>query len=119
LIFLQLTLFSSPILSGFKLRQEVVYIKSMDETNKQKPSQVLTVAPIMATCRMDYDNAGRVKYLVCNGFRYIKNNKHGNKIYWNCTKFRAKCRARVITEVDDPNKCIVKNGHNHFSMSLS
>lgn len=46
--------------------------------------------------------------------RYIRNNAHGEKIYWKCTKWHSNCKARAITELHKPEgKVITKNKHNH------
>lgn len=47
------------------------------------------------------------------GHKYIKNNVHGNNIYWKCTKWHNGCKARAITNATDTDICFTKNVHNH------
>lgn len=47
------------------------------------------------------------------GHKYIRNNLHGTKIYWKCTKWHTDCRARAITNTTDPESCALRNEHNH------
>lgn len=47
------------------------------------------------------------------GHKYIRNNVHGNNIYWKCTKWHNGCKARAITNAYDSTTCSTKNVHNH------
>lgn len=52
------------------------------------------------------------KLLYCNDQKYIRNNVHGSKVYWKCTKWHNGCKARAITS-EDKSPCFLKNIHNH------
>lgn len=63
---------------------------------------------------LNYTHSGRSNnFLFHLGQKYIRNNAHGDKIYWKCTKWHAGCRGRAITRKSDPNHCTVKNDHYH------
>lgn len=47
------------------------------------------------------------------GKRYVRNNLHGQKVYWKCTKWHSGCKARAITWANDSTSVILKNSHNH------
>lgn len=47
------------------------------------------------------------------GHKYIRNNVHGSKIYWKCTKWHNGCKARAITNAFNSESCNTKNVHNH------
>uniref|UniRef100_A0A182NKW8 BEN domain-containing protein n=1 Tax=Anopheles dirus TaxID=7168 RepID=A0A182NKW8_9DIPT len=54
--------------------------------------------------------------LIYEGHRYIKNNMHGGRLYWKCSKWHTNCKARAITLLANPNQCVLKNLHNHDSL---
>lgn len=56
------------------------------------------------------------KLLIYQGHRYIKNNAHGIRIYWKCTRWHTGCKARAITNIGE-DSCVLKNAHNHESKS--
>lgn len=61
-----------------------------------------------------YSTSGRVnKLLIYQGHKYIRNNKYGDNIYWKCTKWHNGCKARAITNIQDPTLCLLKNVHTH------
>lgn len=64
---------------------------------------------------VNYKTSGRSNnsMLEHRGHRYVKNNYYGGNIYWKCTKWHAKCKARAITSGIDPKSIILKNAHNH------
>lgn len=63
---------------------------------------------------LNYEMTGRGnKLLVFNGHRFIKNNEHGQNIYWKCTKWHSGCMARAISKSSDTTTCVLKNTHNH------
>lgn len=65
---------------------------------------------------LNYTHSGRSNnFLFHMGQKYIRNNAHGDKIYWKCTKWRIGCKARAITLKSDPNTCIIKSDHHHPS----
>ncbi|XP_075153011.1 modifier of mdg4-like isoform X9 [Haematobia irritans] len=68
------------------------------------------------------DDWGNIKYsetargnklLFFEGHRFIKNNIYGSNIYWKCSKWHSNCKARAITSLEVPSKCIIKGVHNH------
>jgi FLYWCH zinc finger domain len=60
-----------------------------------------------------FDPSGRGNNILCfEGHRYIKNNRHLNRVYWKCTKWHTGCKARAIT-LTDTTECVLKNSHNH------
>lgn len=68
------------------------------------------------------DDWGNIKYVNTNrgnkllffeGQRFIKNNIYGSNIYWKCTKWHKNCKARAITSLEVPSKCVIKGVHNH------
>ncbi|XP_055695331.1 modifier of mdg4-like isoform X10 [Lutzomyia longipalpis] len=64
--------------------------------------------------KITYQESGRGNHLLIHdGHRYIRNNCHGNKIYWKCTKWHTGCKARAITKLFDSEVCRLKNIHNH------
>ncbi|XP_063705196.1 modifier of mdg4-like isoform X23 [Culicoides brevitarsis] len=64
---------------------------------------------------VSYKTSGRSNnnLLEHKGHRYVKNNFYGGNIYWKCTKWHTKCKARAITSGIDPKSIILKNAHNH------
>lgn len=62
-----------------------------------------------------YERSGRGnKLLHHNGIRYIRNNTYGGKVYWKCTRWHSKCKARAITTEEEPDGPVtIKNSHNH------
>lgn len=64
---------------------------------------------------VNYRTSGRSNnsLLELKGHRYVKNNYYGGNIYWKCTKWHSKCKARAITCGIDPKSIILKNSHNH------
>ncbi|KAL9893460.1 modifier of mdg4-like isoform X9 [Glossina fuscipes] len=72
------------------------------------------------------DDWGNIKYVNTNrgnkllffeGQRFIKNNIYGSNIYWKCTKWHKNCKARAITSLEVPSKCVIKGVHNHPLLS--
>ncbi|XP_037807982.1 modifier of mdg4-like isoform X6 [Lucilia sericata] len=59
------------------------------------------------------DTARGNKLLYFEGHRFIKNNIYGSNIYWKCSKWHSNCKARAITSLEVPSKCIIKGCHNH------
>lgn len=59
------------------------------------------------------DTARGNKLLYFEGHRFIKNNIYGSNIYWKCSKWHNNCKARAITSLEVPSKCIIKGCHNH------
>ncbi|XP_065372595.1 modifier of mdg4-like isoform X9 [Calliphora vicina] len=59
------------------------------------------------------DTARGNKLLYFEGHRFIKNNVYGSNIYWKCSKWHNNCKARAITSLEVPSKCIIKGCHNH------
>jgi hypothetical protein len=51
--------------------------------------------------------------MVCEGQKYIQNNKYGEKIYWKCSKWHDGCKARAITLLTQPDCITRRNEHNH------
>ncbi|XP_037945136.1 modifier of mdg4 isoform X7 [Teleopsis dalmanni] len=63
---------------------------------------------------MRYDTTARGnKVLHFEGHRFTKNNVYGSNIYWKCTKWHSACKARAITSLNEPWRCILKGTHNH------
>lgn len=60
-----------------------------------------------------FESGRRNQILVCQGEKYIKNNKYGEKIYWKCSRWHIGCKARAITLESKSNYIIRKNSHNH------
>lgn len=59
------------------------------------------------------ESGRRNQVMICEGRKYIQNNKYGQKIYWKCSKWHDGCKARAITLLTDPNCIIRRNEHNH------
>lgn len=59
------------------------------------------------------ESGRRNQVMICEGRKYIQNNKYGKKIYWKCSKWHDSCKARAITLLSDPNCIIRRNEHNH------
>lgn len=60
-----------------------------------------------------FESGRRNQILVCQGEKYIKNNKYGEKIYWKCSKWHIGCKARAITLESKLNYIMRKNSHSH------
>lgn len=60
-----------------------------------------------------FESGRRNQILVCQGEKYIKNNKYGEKIYWKCSRWHIGCKARAITLESKLNYIIRKNSHSH------
>lgn len=61
-----------------------------------------------------YESSHRGNHLLHYlGHKYIKNNVHGTTVYWKCTKWHNGCKARAITNRNEPESCYLKNVHNH------
>jgi hypothetical protein len=59
------------------------------------------------------DSGRRNQVMICEGRKYIQNNKYGEKIYWKCSKWHDSCKARAITLLTQPDCIIRRNEHNH------
>lgn len=55
----------------------------------------------------------RNQVMICEGQKYIQNNKYGEKIYWKCSKWHDGCKARAITLQSQPECITRRNEHNH------
>lgn len=60
-----------------------------------------------------FESGRRNQILVCQGEKYIRNNKYGEKIYWKCSRWHIGCKARAITLETKSDYIIRKNSHNH------
>lgn len=63
------------------------------------------------------ESGRRNQVMICEGRKYIQNNKYGEKIYWKCSKWHDSCKARAITLLSDPTCIIRRNEHNHIENS--
>jgi FLYWCH zinc finger domain len=61
------------------------------------------------------ESGRRNQVMICEGRKYIQNNKYGEKIYWKCSKWHDGCKARAITLLSQPDCIIRRNEHNHPS----
>lgn len=59
------------------------------------------------------ESGRRNNVMICEGRKYIQNNKYSDKIYWKCSKWHAGCKARAITLVTQPDCITRRNEHNH------
>lgn len=59
------------------------------------------------------ESGRRNQVMICEGRKYIQNNKYGEKIYWKCSKWHDGCKARAITLLSQPDCIIRRNEHNH------
>lgn len=59
------------------------------------------------------ESGRRNQVMICEGRKYIQNNKYGEKIYWKCSKWHDGCKARAITLQSQPDCIIRRNEHNH------
>lgn len=59
------------------------------------------------------ESGRRNQVMICEGRKYIQNNKYGEKIYWKCSKWHDGCKARAITLTSQPDCIIRRNEHNH------
>lgn len=59
------------------------------------------------------ESGRRNQVMVCEGEKYIQNNKYGDKIYWKCSRWHDKCKARAITLQSQPECIVRRNEHNH------
>lgn len=59
------------------------------------------------------ESGRRNQLMICEGRKYIQNNKYGEKIYWKCSKWHDGCKARAITLMSQPECIIRRNEHNH------
>lgn len=59
------------------------------------------------------ESGRRNQVMICEGRKYIQNNKYGEKIYWKCSKWHDGCKARAITLISQPDCIIRRNEHNH------
>lgn len=59
------------------------------------------------------ESGRRNQVMVCEGEKYIQNNKYGDKIYWKCSRWHDKCKARAITLLSQPECITRRNEHNH------
>jgi FLYWCH zinc finger domain len=60
------------------------------------------------------ESGRRNQVMICEGRKYIQNNKYGEKIYWKCSKWHDGCKARAITLQSQPDCIIRRNEHNHI-----
>lgn len=65
------------------------------------------------------ESGRRNQVMVCEGEKYIQNNKYGDKIYWKCSRWHDKCKARAITLLSQPECIIRRNEHNHSANTAS
>lgn len=59
------------------------------------------------------ESGRRNQVMICEGRKYIQNNKYGDKIYWKCSKWHDGCKARAITLKSQPDCIVRRNEHNH------
>lgn len=64
------------------------------------------------------ESGRRNQVMICEGRKYIQNNKYGEKIYWKCSKWHDGCKARAITLTSQPDCIIRRNEHNHPESSI-
>lgn len=64
------------------------------------------------------ESGRRNQVMICEGQKYIQNNKYGDKIYWKCSRWHDKCKARAITLLSQPECIIRRNEHNHSESLL-
>lgn len=66
------------------------------------------------TVPFEFAESGRRNLvMICEGRKYIQNNKYGEKIYWKCSKWHDGCKARAITLISQPECITRRNEHNH------
>lgn len=91
--------------------EEEIDVKPKLQRRKKKPSmphELVTSGSVV------YESSMRGNRLLhYMGQKYIKNNVHGSAVYWKCTRWHNGCKARAITNMTVPDKCFVKNIHNH------
>lgn len=59
------------------------------------------------------ESGRRNQVMICEGRKYIQNNKYADKIYWKCSKWHAGCKARAITLTSQKDCITRRNEHNH------
>lgn len=106
--------------TGFNERYEVeeateMLIERADPT-KTKAKKERSQFPSSKSFNVPFqfvESGRRNQVMICEGRKYIQNNKYGEKIYWKCSKWHDGCKARAITLLSEPDCIIRRNEHNH------
>ena len=70
--------------------------------------------PIQEINNLNYTTSSRGNDMLFHlSQKYIRNNIHGDRTYWKCSKWHSGCKGRAITLISNPIACVVKNSHNH------
>mgnify|MGYP003406974889 FL=1 len=86
------------------------------EIAEKKIKREKTNAPLTTSFSVPFyftDSGRRNQVLICEGRKYIQNNKYGDKIYYKCSNWHSGCKARAITLQTQPDCIIRRNQHNH------
>jgi FLYWCH zinc finger domain len=103
--------YSSPDLSQYILKDESLKKRVASDGRIKKD-----VPPLLTSYTVPFqfiDSGRRNQLMICEGRRYIQNNKYGDKIYWKCSSWHSGCKARAITLLSQPDCIIRRNDHNH------
>ncbi|XP_035777029.1 modifier of mdg4-like isoform X12 [Anopheles albimanus] len=92
--------------------------RSVSKRGKMK-TETPPMVEIPSSTKIHYINGRGNNMLIYQGHRYIQNNVYAGKKYWKCTKWHSQCKARAITDSADPERCILKNTHNHNVADVS
>lgn len=88
--------------------------KSLKRVARKQKKIKLEPKPIEETADLNYSASSRGNNMLFHlSQKYIRNNIHGDRIYWKCSKWHSGCKGRAITLISNPIACVVKNKHNH------
>lgn len=104
---------SREIEDEYSFKQEIIS-KSAVVTKTPKKERGQHQSSTSFTVPFQFIESGRRnQVMICEGRKYIQNNKYGEKIYWKCSKWHDGCKARAITLLTQPDCIIRRNEHNH------
>jgi hypothetical protein len=97
---------------------EFIYKEQFTKSGFRNPVKKRERAPLPASTSYNVpfqflQSGRRNQIMVCEGQKYIQNNKYGEKIYWKCSKWHDGCKARAITLLSQPDCITRRNEHNH------
>lgn len=87
---------------------------TIDKVKSIKRERSLNLSSTSYSVPFQFVESGRRnQVMICEGRKYIQNNKYADKVYWKCSKWHAGCKARAITLLSQPECITRRNEHNH------
>ncbi|KAL7020384.1 hypothetical protein ACKWTF_011498 [Chironomus riparius] len=108
----------------FEFAPHFVFKEEVSTPNSSRISikkERTSIPPLLTSYTVPFhfvESGRRNQLLICEGHKYILNNKYGEKSYFKCSCWHSGCKARAITITSQPDCIIRRNEHNHPKQSL-